>query len=113
MTPLSATECITPAIARTKLILFTPFRKGRTWKLSATAYLAIAGQMFAPFPLFNLIYLPAVKRTGTWAVYALIAAVLVFSVIYVVCFYLCSRIKFAYFDIVINRGEFVAPAWRK
>ena len=28
-------------------------------------------------------------------------------------FHLCSRLQFAYFDIVVNRGEFVAPAWRK
>jgi hypothetical protein len=28
-------------------------------------------------------------------------------------FYLCSRLRFAFFDIVLNRGEFVAPAWRK
>ena len=113
MRPLSATECISPAIARTKLVLFTPFRMGRTWKLSATAYLAVCGQMFYPFPLFYLIYLPMVKHFGAWAVYALVATVLLLTALYVWIFYLCSRIKFAYFDMVVNRGELVAPAWRK
>ncbi len=28
-------------------------------------------------------------------------------------FHLCTRLSFAYFDIVLNRGEFVAPAWSK
>jgi hypothetical protein len=113
MRTLSATECISPAIERTKLVLFTPFRKGRSWKLSATAYLALCGQMFAPFPLLYLIYLPQVRRFGTWAVYALAGGVVATTVLYLVVFYLCSRIRFAWFDILVNRGEFVAPAWRK
>jgi hypothetical protein len=111
---LSATECISPAIERTKLVLFTPFRKGRTWKLSATAYLAMASGMFSAFPLLYLAYVPAAKRHfGMWAVFALIAAVFLTSALYVFLFYLFTRLKFAYFDIVVNRGEFVAPPWRK
>jgi hypothetical protein len=90
MRTLSATECISPAIERTKLVLFTPFRKGRSWKLSATAYLALCGQMFAPFPLLYLIYLPQVRRFGTWAVYALAGGVVATTVLYLVVFYLCS-----------------------
>jgi len=113
MQPLSATECISPAIARTRLVLFTPFRKGRTWKLCATSYLALCGQMFFPFPVIYLAYLPLVRNVGLWAVYALVAAVLLFSALYLYVFYLCSRIKFAYFDIVVNRGEFVAPPWHR
>jgi hypothetical protein len=113
MRPLSATECISPAIDRMKLVLFTPFRAGRTWKLSATSYLAVASSMFSPFPLFYLAYIPMVRHFGNWAVYALVAAVLLLTVLYLYIFYLCTRLKFAYFDIVVNRGEFVAPAWRK
>jgi len=111
---LSATECISPAIERTKLVLFTPFRKGRTWKLSATAYLATASSMFSAFPLIYLFYIPAAKEHfGMWAVYALVALVVFITAFYIFLFYLFTRIKFAYFDIVVNRGEFVAPAWRK
>jgi hypothetical protein len=114
MRPLSATECISPAIARTKFVLFTPFRKGRTWKLSATAYLGRYGTMFFPFPIIYLFFLPAVIRTGSKGlVVALCVAVFVLTAIFVFIFHLCSRLQFAYFDIVLNRGEFVAPAWRK
>jgi hypothetical protein len=114
MQPLSATDCITPAIARTKLVLFTPFRKGRTWKLCATAYLRTAGTMFLPLTLLFLFLLPAAKSAGgTIAALGLIAIVLLFTVFFLWIFYLCSRLQFAYFDIVVNRGEFVAPAWRK
>lgn len=110
---LSATECISPAIERTKLILYSPFRKGRTWKLCATSYLTMAGTMFFPFPLIYLALIPAVRGAGSWAVVAVVVAVLIFSAVFTWIFHLCSKIQFAYFDIVVNRGEFVAPAWRK
>jgi Protein of unknown function (DUF4013) len=114
MRPLSATECISPAIERTKLILFSPFRWGRTWKLSATAYVCCLGSMFFPFPLIYLCFLPAVRTAvGTRGAVALVAGVLIFTALFTWIFHLCSRLQFAYFDIVVNRGEFVAPAWRK
>lgn len=113
MRPLSATDCINPAIQRTKLILFAPFRKGRTWKLSATAYLCRMGTLFFPFPLIYLAMLPLVRSAGTTAVVGLCVAVLIGTAIFVYLFHLCSRLQFAYLDIVVNRGEFVAPAWRK
>ena len=113
MRPLTATESINPALARTKLILFTPFRKGRTWKLCATAYVSRFGTIFLPFPFIYLVFLPFAERAGRLVVIALVAAVLVVTAISVAVFYLGSRLQFAYFDMVVNRGEFVAPAWRK
>jgi hypothetical protein len=113
MRPLSATECISPAIERTKLVLFTPFRKGRTWKLSAIAYLCRVGTMFLPFPLIYLFFIPAVAGAGTGAVIALCALVLVFTVIFLFIFYLCSRLQFSYLDIIVNRGQFIGPVWGK
>jgi hypothetical protein len=111
---LSATEAITPSIERTKAVLFQPFRKGRTWKLSATAYLGRASTIFLPFPLFYLYFLPAVHRTGgTTLAAALIIGLLLLTAIGVWLFHLCTRLSFAFFDIVLYRGEFVAPAWRK
>jgi hypothetical protein len=112
---LSALDAISPAFARTKLVLFSPFRKGRTWKLSATAYLATAGTIFLPFPLLYLGFLPILRKTGagTLAIWALIACVILLMALYLWIFHLCSHIRFAFFDIVLNRGEFVAPAWRK
>jgi hypothetical protein len=113
MRPLSATECITPAIERTKLVLFSPFRKGRTWKLSASAYICRGGTVYFPFPLIYLAFLPLVRHAGAGAVIAVCAAVLLGTALFTWIFHLCSRLQFAFFDIVVNRAEFVAPAWRK
>ena len=111
---LSATECISPAIERTKLVLFSPFRKGRTWKLCATSYVCIMGTMFLPFPLVYLAFVPyAYKAGGKVAAVAVAIGVLLFTALFLWLFYLCSRLQFAWFDMLANRGEFVAPAWRK
>jgi hypothetical protein len=114
MRPLSPTDCVSPAIARTRLILFRPFRFGRTWKLSATAYVARGGTIFLPFPLIYLAFLPVILKHHGQAM-ALFAAcgILVATALFVWIFMLCSRLQFAHFDIVLNRGQFVAPAWRK
>ena len=111
MRTLTATEAIGPAINRTKAILFQPFRKGRSWKLAATAYLCRVGTMFFPFPLIYLIFLPAARNAGTVA--ALCIGIAILLALFIFFFYVCSRLQFAFFDIVVNRGEFVAPAWRK
>jgi len=105
---------VSPAFSRTKLVLFSPFRKGRTWKLAVTAYLATMSEMFLPFTLIALFFIPLAKRSGgPAAVVVLVAVSLVLTVLYLVFLYLCSRLRFAFFDIVLNRGEFVAPAWRQ
>ncbi|MGA8938926.1 MAG: hypothetical protein WB439_07155 [Acidobacteriaceae bacterium] len=113
---LSALDAISPAFSRTKLVLFTPFRIGRTWKLGVTAYLSFAGTVFLPFPLIALAFLPILRKqdgfTSKWTT-IFIACVLVVTLVYLVLFYLFSRLHFTYFDIVVNRGQFVAPAWRK
>jgi hypothetical protein len=114
MRPLSATECISPAIERTKLVLFSPFRMGRTWKLSATAYLCCGGTQYFPAPIVYLAFIPLAHGAGGMlAVSILCAAVLLLTALFTWLFHLCSRLQFAFFDIVVNRGEFVAPAWRK
>ena len=111
---LSALDAISPAIARTKLVLFTPFRKGRTWKLSATAYLATAGTIFLPFPLIYLAFLTmAREKAGAAAVTLIVTLVVLFTALYLFIFYLCSRIRFAFFDVVLRREQFIAPLWRK
>jgi hypothetical protein len=114
MRPLSATECISPAIERTKLVLFSPFRLGRTWKLSATSYVCMMGTMFFPFPLVYLAFVPfAYKAGGKGAAAAVTIGVVFFTALFTWLFYVCSRLQFAWFDMVANHGEFVAPAWRK
>jgi hypothetical protein len=113
MRVLSATEAINPAIERTKALLFQPFLKGRTWKLAATAYFARMGTIFIPLPLVYLFILPLAAKTGAVGVIVLIGAVVFLTLFGTWLFHLCSRLQFAYFDIVLHRGQFVAPAWRK
>jgi hypothetical protein len=67
-----------------------------------------------PFPFFFLLFLPVASQSGRTAVVAaVIAFVLLTTALYLFFFYLFTRLKFAWFDILVNRGEFVAPAWRK
>lgn len=113
MRVLSATEAINPAIERTKAVLFQPFRKGRTWKLAATAYVARMGTIFIPFPLVYLFMLPLVAKSGALGIILLLGVIVFITLFGTWIFHLCSRLQFAYFDIVLNRGQFVAPAWRK
>jgi hypothetical protein len=61
MRVLSASEAISPAIDRTRSVLFQPFQKGRSWKLAATAYLAILGNIFLPS---NLAFLGMPRQPG-------------------------------------------------
>jgi hypothetical protein len=114
MRVLSAAEAITPSITRTKEVLFQPFRKGRTWKLSATAYLARISTIFLPLPLAYLFFLPTARRAGGPALAAaLVGGLLLLTIFGVWIFHLCTRLSFAFFDIVLYRGQFVAPAWHK
>ncbi len=116
MRPFSATECISPAIARTKLILFTPFRKGRSWKLAATAHLSFMGCLFIPLPL-AVFLLPLIQTSGgkNKAEFDLVfmGGLAVITVISSVLFYIGARLEFALFDIVLFKASFVASLWRK
>jgi len=113
MPPISAADCISPAFSRTKLILFSPFMKGRTWKLCATGYLATAGDFFLPIPMVYLLFLPAVLPLGRTAAIVLATACTVISAILLFLFVLCSRLQFPFFEVVLNREQFIAPLWRK
>ena len=114
MQMLSAADAISPAIARTRLVLFTPFRAGRTWKFSATAYLAFAGTVFLPFPLIYLAFIPLLgDKLSHGLVTAITVAIACATLLFLYIFYLCSRIQFPFFEVVLNREQFIAPSWRK
>lgn len=87
--------------------------RGRTWKLCATGYLATAGNLFLPFPLVYLMFLPAAHRAGEPFAVALITACTVFTAVFLFLFVLFSRLQFAFFEVVLNREQFIAPLWRK
>ncbi len=113
MRPLSALDAISPAFSRTRLVLFTPFRRGRSWKLAATGYLTMAGILFFPFPLLYLVALPFMGPVVLGFKTALVIGVVLLTALYIWLFHLCSRLGFAFLEIVLERGEFVAPAWRR
>jgi hypothetical protein len=111
---LNALDCISPAIGRTKLVLFSPFRIGRSWKLSITAYLTAASAIFMPIFLLAFFFLSPIRQAGgSIAVTLVSVGAVVATLLSLWLFHLITRLRFAFFDIVLNRGEFVAPAWRK
>ncbi|WP_263377931.1 DUF7544 domain-containing protein [Granulicella paludicola] len=111
---LSALDCISPAFGRTKLVLFSPFRAGRTWKLSLTAYLTVASGVYMPVFLLAFFFLSPIRQAGgSMAVTLVSVGALIATLLSLGLFHLLTRLRFAFFDIVLNRGQFVAPAWRK
>jgi hypothetical protein len=116
MRTLSAAEAISPAIDRTKDVLFRPFRKGRSWKLAATAYLSAMGCFFLPIPLAILI-LPWMATPATMSKSTFVAVtacgLAIYSAFLWLLFYFGARLEFVLFDIVLFKAELVAPVWRK
>ena len=103
MRPLSASEAITPAFQRTKAVLFQPFQIGRSWKLAATAYLAVMGSMFVPTPLVALFHHPHGSRLGAALFQAILPLVILFAcALMFVFFYIGARLQFVRFDIVLR-----------
>jgi hypothetical protein len=114
MRTLSATEAVKPAIARTKLLLFKPFRLGRSWKFAATAYVSTQGTFFLPFPLLAIFFLPLIHRTTeSWVIWAVGPGIALLLALIVYIFMLCSRLQFPFMDVVMNRSVFIAPLWRQ
>lgn len=112
--PVSALDAISPAFARTKLVLYTPFRLGRTWKLSISAYLTMGSAFFMPLFLLAFFFVPQMRSAGgSTLVTAVLISAVVLTLFFTWVFYLLTRLRFAVFDIVIDRGEFITPAWRK
>ncbi|SEG48981.1 hypothetical protein SAMN05421819_3214 [Bryocella elongata] len=110
MLPLDPIQAISPALRRTGHVLFTPFRVGRTWKLCATAYLGFASTLFVPWPL---LYLAAIPWVPVGFRVFLVVGTLVFTALFFWLYLVFSRLQLAFFDIVVHRGEMVAPAWHR
>jgi hypothetical protein len=116
MRVLSATEAISPALDRTKSVLFQPFRKGRSWKLAATAYLSAMGILFLPVPL-ALLFLPwlppADGMNRLHFALLFVGAIAISTAIMSALFYIGARLEFVLFDIVLFKATFVAPLCNK
>lgn len=108
---LSATGAIAPAFARVHAILFHPFRIGRSWKLAASNYLAFCGSIFIPLPLFFIPLLLAHGSREGRVVGGILPMLL--TVIYLVLLYFGVGMGLVDFDMVVTRGQFIAPMWRR
>jgi hypothetical protein len=114
MRPLSATECITPAIERTKSLLFRPFHWRAFLKLATVAFFAEIGSGFSGTGSRHGHHLPGVSP----AVQALIIAILIgiFLVAFIiglVMLYVGSRLQLVTFHFVATRQTTIAPIWRR
>jgi hypothetical protein len=113
MRALSASEAISPAIDRTKSVLFQPFQKGTSWKLAATAYLAVMGNIFFPSHLavFGMPHQSGAAGAGFFFIALLVGVV--FTIVYLLLFYVGARLQFVRFEFVLTGAKMIAPLWRK
>jgi hypothetical protein len=113
MQPLNAIDAVAPAFTRTHQTLFRPFRFGRSWKLAASQYLGWAGSMFIPFPLF-LLLIPKDAFPGFAAARPVLLVVnVVITLVALVVLYFCARMELVSFEMMVTRGKFIAPMWRR
>ena len=110
MQPLNALDALAPAFTRTHQLLFTPFKLGRSWKLSACAYVAFIGSAFAPFPLLLAFVRPPFAMQ-TRAPFIVIGVF--FTLLLLVFFFFGVRMQFVHFEMVVTRARFIAPMWRR
>jgi multisubunit Na+/H+ antiporter MnhC subunit len=116
MQPLSATQAISPAVERTRDLLFRPFQWGTFLKLCAVAVFTEGASSN-----FN-------NHTGSThshaysgggmpfnpAMIPLIAAIVLAAVVIaIVVFYFVVRLRFALFDCLIHQSKLIAPGWHR
>lgn len=121
MQVLSAPNAITPAIERTRTLLFRPFRWSTYLKLSLVALITeglggnfnsswngghhhhASGQGPAVIPNFHI--------EPRWIV-VIVAASLLAMVVCCLLLYLITRLRFAYFHCLIHNTREIRPGWR-
>jgi hypothetical protein len=114
MRPLSATECVTPAIERTKSLLFRPFHWTAFLKLTAIAFFAEIGSGFGLSSPGRHGHMPGVPAPAQAMIVAILLGIfLVAMVIGLVMLYVGSRLQLVTFHVVATRQTTIAPIWRK
>jgi len=115
MRPLSATECITPAIERTKSLLFRPFQWRPFLKLTAVAFFAEIGSGFgASSPGGHGHNMPGVSPAAQALIIALLLGIFFAAcIIGLVMLYVGSRLQLVTFHFVTTRQTTIAPIWRR
>lgn len=114
MRPLSASECITPAIERTKSLLFRPFQWRIFLKLTAVAFFAEIGGGFSFSSPMQHAKTPGVPTAAQGMIIALLIAVsIVVLLIGLVLLYFGSRLQLVLVEVVATRQTTIAPVWQR
>jgi hypothetical protein len=114
MRPLSATECVTPAIERTKSLLFRPFQWTAFLKLAAVAFFAEIGGSFSLSGPGRHGHMPGVPPAAQAMIVAILLGIfLVAMVIGLVMLYVGSLLQLVTFHFVATRQTTIAPIWRR
>lgn len=114
MRPLSASECITPAIERTKSLLFRPFQWRHFLKLTAVAFFAEIGGAGSSGGSHGRTGIPGTSPASQATIFAVLLAVfLALLVIGLILLYVGSRLQLVLLEVVATRQTIIAPIWRK
>lgn len=118
MRALSAPDTITPAIERTRSLLFRPFRWGTYLKLSLVALITegLGGDFHSSWNFGHSSHHgPAIHSpfhlSPEWIV-AIVAGSLLFTALMIVVYYLITRLRFAFFHCLIHNSTEIRPGWR-
>jgi hypothetical protein len=121
MIVLSAVDAISPALERTRQVLFGHRRWQTFVKITFIATLAAMGDglnmnLNSSGHSGNAAHMPPMTP-GMAAFFAALTAAaviigIVFFLIFLVIYYVGNRMQFVLFDLVLNRGTQVAPPWR-
>jgi hypothetical protein len=124
MTNFSAAQAISPAIERTRQFLFRPFILGRFLKLTLVALLTEGGISSCNYNSHipsgktgspNIPFHWPVIHFPVFSVILVIAAIVMAIAIPIglVIGYLLIRLRFSYFDCLLNEQDQIAPAWSR
>jgi hypothetical protein len=113
---LSAPDAIAPAVARTRNLLFRPFRWGTFLKLCAVAVFSDGySSSFNSSGNHHNERLAAVSphfQFTPLAIAALVVAFLLIVALAILLFYLAVRLRFALFECLIRQDRMLRPGWR-
>jgi hypothetical protein len=116
MLALSATEAITPALSRTRRLLFQPFRWGTYLKLCAVAVITEGFSGNSNFSHHNgpspHVGSEIPFHVSPEIIAFIVAAAIVCIIIGIVVLYLTVRLRFALFNCLIHQSTAIAPGWR-
>jgi hypothetical protein len=118
MSAISAVDCVSPAIQRTRELLFRPFRWGTYLKLGLVAIVTEgAGRSFnssrsSGHSAGHVPMLDGPFNIAPFQIAAVVAALLLALVISLFIFYLITRLRFAFFHCLTHEITEIKPGWR-